>query len=224
MVKLVRVEYDLGTPIIIQIGSWMHGVKPSKLMVSLNIKEVEFFIEAIPRLLESSPRTLEYTGGHRNLCLVNDGSKIRMKQETDYGWHDVSFYHRDVHRILPVVRCLRFFQAPGEKSPEWVDSILKNIFLQMVEKEMVTRWMDYREALKVVGDKKSEFKEQVAKVMRLFDYPEPDVVFLEKQWDDLYQQAGLEVDVHYDEEAFHDVYNAINFLFETKYEMFYNTF
>jgi hypothetical protein len=39
MVKLVRVEYDLGTPIIIQIGSWMHGIKPSKLMVSLRVQK-----------------------------------------------------------------------------------------------------------------------------------------------------------------------------------------
>jgi hypothetical protein len=224
-VKLVRCEFESGSSIVIQIGRWRIGEPKSKFMVSLNSSEMDFVIESIPKVLETSPRTLEYTTGYRNIYLVNDGSKTSIKQETEHGWREVFFFNRDIQNILSVLQCVRFFQAPGEQTPEWIDSVLRNVFLQLVEKEMKDKWLDYQEALQTFNDnKKSEFVEQVAKVMRLFNFPEPDSFFLDKQWELLYKQAILQQDVHYDKERYQAVYQPIDFLFDTDLELFFNTF
>jgi hypothetical protein len=221
-VKLVRCEFDSGTSIVIQIGRWRNDDPRSKLMVSLNSREMEFIIETIPKVLETSPSTLEYTTGYRNIFVFNDGSKITIKQETEHGWREVYFFRRDIQNIVSVLQCLRFFQAPGEQTPAWVENVLWIVFLQLVEKEMKDKWLNYQDALKFINDKKPEFMEQVAKVMRLFNFPQPDN--LENKWNEINKRANLEMDVHYNEEMCMNVYQPINFIFETDLELFFNTF
>jgi hypothetical protein len=224
LVKLVRCDSNNGSSMYLQVGRWKNGIASTIYMVSLNSEEVEFVIEAIPKLLETSPRTLELLTKHRNLYLTNNGSRIEMNRETIDGFRKVSFLHSDVHYILSVLQGLRFFQAPGEQTADWVDNVLWNVFLQLVEKDMKGEWLDYQEALKRVYGKKAEFMEQVAKVMPLFNFPVPDNFFLENEWTKIYKRAILENDLNYNKESGLAVYQPIKFILETDLELFFNSF
>jgi hypothetical protein len=230
-VKLVKVQDNNWSDKFIHVGKFSPDFPGSKFMVSLSAKEVEFFLDKLPKLFGNNSKLYNHTLGNRYLIIKGKQNgeitlqQSRLNSETfEENLKEVTFYSREIRNILTAVKALRYFQSPGNQNDDWVLNVSQMIFLKLVEKEMKKSAVNFEDAYEKVKENQKLFNEAMKKVLLLFDYPEAREYTDNEKWLEYTANSSKEISLDFFKEKQEHIFIPICFVLdEEEFEYVYKS-